>query len=163
MQKRTFHSRSQRGDRRHWGFSAATQREVFCLSNMGWLPAHTAINCLQTCKQERGRKPFSVDFAIQLAWRFIYPERLKFARQGFVAHTARPHRVYQSRLGQLLPFMPNTCLAARFGGRRGCHWCRGLGVKPRILPDFGRIRPIRQNQQIGFLYFSRARFFGPTC
>lgn len=133
------------------------------LSRMWQAPGRARIYCLQACQQERGRKSLSVDFAIQLAWRFIYPELLKFTRQGFVAHTARPHRVYQSRLGQLLPFMPNTCLAARFDCRWTCHWSRGLGVKHRILPNSGRIRLIRRNQKIGFLYFSRASFFGSTC
>lgn len=133
------------------------------LSRMWQAPGRARIYCLQACQQKRGRKSHSVDFAIQLAWRFIYPELLKFTRQGFVAHTARPHRIYQSLLRQLLPFMPITCLAARFSGRRGCHWSRGLGVKPRILPNFSRIRLIRRNQQIGFLHFSRASVFGPTC
>lgn len=163
MQKPRFHSRSQRGDRKRLVYSAATKRVVSCPPNMGWLYAHNSINCLHTCKQERCRKSLSVDFAIQLVWRFVYPELLKFTRQGFVAHTARPHRVDQSRLSQLLPFKPNPCLAARFGGRRGCHWSRGLGVKPRIFPNFRRIRLIRRNQQIGFLHFSRANVFGPTC
>lgn len=162
MARRTYRSGPTSGC---WQFSFCihTALPSLILSRMWQAHGRTRIHCLQARQQERRRKSLSVDFSIQLAWRFIYPELLKFTRQGFVAHTARPHRVYQSRLGELLPFMPNTCLAARFGGRRECHWCGGLGSKPRILPDFGRIRPIRQNQQIGFLYFSRASFFGPTC
>lgn len=124
---------------------------------------HARIYCLQACQQERGRKPFSVDFAIQLAWRFIYPEFLKFARQGFVAYAVRLHRAHQGLVGKFLPSLPNTCLFARVSGRMVCHWYGFPSAKTLILPKFGRIRPISQNQQIEFLYFSRAIFFGPTC
>lgn len=95
----------------------------FILSRMRPTLARACVYCLQARQQERGRKPLSVDLSIELARRLIYPELLKFTRQGFVAQTARPHRVYQSRVRKFLPFMP-TCLAARFGGQRGCHRSR---------------------------------------
>lgn len=158
MQKRAFHNQSEPNSSCHLGaLSGARRSNVRCRTRLV-LHLPIPVNRFHARQQECCRKPLSVDFAIQLAWRFIYPEFLKFTRQCFVAQTARPHRVYQSRLGQLLPYIPNPCLAASFGGLRRCHWSRGLGVKPRILSKFSRIRLNRLIQRIGFLYFSRTVF-----
>ena len=162
MAKGTYRSGLKSG---RWRFEYCITRPLLglILSRMWSTPGRACIYCFQARQQARSRKPLSVDLAIELAWRFVYPELLKFTRQGFVAHTARRHGVYQRRLGQLLPFMPNACFAAQLGSWRRCHWSGGSRNKPRILPNFGRIRLIRKNQHIGFLYFSSASFFGPTC
>lgn len=116
---------------RLWGLKTA----VNCRANLSQLGtvapsfrpscrAHVPLYDRQAHQQKRRRKLLSVDFAVELPRRLIYPQPLQFEREGLVAHLAPLHCVDDAGSSTVFPDCPSLRLGAldnrvSNGGRRG--------------------------------------------